>query len=76
MRYVRADRSNGEPSYASGQLTKMEPGVFLEGGKVSKYSKCILQKQAARHTIDVDAQLLLTFLCMLRGIEVSYVFIV
>ncbi len=34
LRYVRADRSNGEPSYASGQLTKMEPGVFLEGGKV------------------------------------------
>ncbi|CAM9131029.1 unnamed protein product [Pylaiella littoralis] len=35
LRYVRADRSNGEPSYASGQLTKMEPGVFLEGGKIA-----------------------------------------
>ncbi|CAM9582136.1 unnamed protein product [Scytosiphon promiscuus] len=35
LRYVRADRSNGEPSYASGQLTKMKPGVFLEGGKIA-----------------------------------------
>ena len=34
LRYAAADRTNGEPSYSAGQLTKMEQGVLIEGGKV------------------------------------------
>lgn len=33
-RYVMADQMRDQPSYAGGVMTKMEPGVLIEGGKV------------------------------------------
>eukprot|EP00904_Undaria_pinnatifida_P012130 jgi/Undpi1/8047/HiC_scaffold_24.g10519.m1 len=34
LRYATADRFNGEPSYAAGQMTNMDTGTLLEGGKI------------------------------------------